>query len=216
MTTFGCSQAALGKGGPTRVNQLSFTFHRINPSGYMDQTLEIVNRGPSAVIPTLEITAVDRTGAALPGVTVSTAFGTDRAEMVAPAREASYDVLAFTGSDAASVADVRVTVRGMADVAFPVAPQEVEAQTVDEAEQPTTKFGPFDAVILTNPNRGKVSVGVVCIFWEQPTDGQPQQARAVIPVGVTAVAGDGSATIHASGETRSGCDSLKVYFSSPI
>ncbi|GAA4557093.1 hypothetical protein [Planotetraspora kaengkrachanensis] len=216
MTNFGCSLAAQGKSGPTRVNQLAFAFHRINPSGYMDQTLDIVNKGPSAVIPTLEITAVDRTGAALPGVTVSTAYGSDQAKMVVPAREISIDVLAFTGGDAASVADVRVTVRGMADAAFPVAPQEVEAQAVDGAGRPTTKFGPFDAVVLTNPNHGKVSAGVVCIFWEQPPDGQPQQARAVIPVGVTTVEGDGSATIRASGETRNGCDSLKVYFSPPI
>ncbi|GII26470.1 hypothetical protein [Planosporangium mesophilum] len=194
---------------------MAFVYHRINPSGYMDQTLEIVNNGPSAVIPTVEITPVDRTGTVLPGVTVSTAYGTDQGKMVVPARETSLDVLAFAGRDAANVADVRVTVRKTADVTFPAAPQIVEAQAVNEAGQPTAKFGPFDAVVLTNPNSEKVSVGVVCIIWEQPPAGQPQQARTVIPIGAATIAGQHSATVRASGDARNGCGSLKTYFSPP-
>ena len=46
-----------------------------------------------------------------------------------------------------NVADVQVTVRGMAYVAFPAAPEDVETQPVDNAGQPTTKFDPFDAVV---------------------------------------------------------------------
>lgn len=214
MTTIGCSQGAQGK-RETRADELSFTYHQVRPSGWMDQTLEIVNFGPSAAIPTLEITPVDRSGVALPGVTVSTAYGTDRGKVVVPAQATSLDVLVFTGSAAANVADVKVTVRGMAYVAFPAAPEDVEAQPVDNAGQPTSEFDPFDAVVLTNPTSKEVTVGLVCIIWKQPPPGQSQQAERVIPVGVTTIAQHKTATIDASGDARNGCGSLKAYFAPP-
>ncbi|WP_203823974.1 hypothetical protein [Actinoplanes palleronii] len=208
----GCSS---GGSDTARADQLSFVFHRIGPSGYMDQMLEITNAGRSALVPTLKITAVDEAGVALPGVTVTAAYGADRAGLVLAARETSYDVLSFAGADTAKVADVRVTVGGLTTVDFPEAPDPVEPQPVDDQGQPREKYEPFDAVVLTNPNSGTVSAGVVCIAWDQPPDGQPQQARKVTPLGTTTIEGGASATLPAQGDARKGCDSLKAYFAPP-
>jgi hypothetical protein len=211
LLTAGCSQPAQGE--TSRVDQLGFTFDRIGDPGYMDQTLRITNLGPPALVPTLDITPVDSAGVALPGVTVRTAYGSDQGKVLAPAQQISIDVLSFHGDRAADVADVRVTVRSVIEAPFPVAPDLVEAQALDEAGQPTSKFGPFDAVALTNPNDDAVSVGVVCILWDDPPSGQPQQALAVIPLGSAHIAAHDSTRIKATGEARYGCGSLKTYFS---
>ncbi|MEU4244836.1 hypothetical protein [Actinoplanes sp. NPDC026619] len=191
---------------------LTFAYHQHNGSGRMDQTLEILNAGSSAVVPRLEIVPVDSSGAAVAGVHVSTAYGSDEGRLLAAAQTISLDVLAFTGGDAPKVADVRVTVLASATVEFPVAPQEVVVQAVDAAGEPTSKYGPFWSVELTNPNPKKVTAGVVCILWDQPPAGQSQQARIVIPVGVTTIAANASTTIRAGGAAADGCGSLKAYF----
>jgi hypothetical protein len=213
LTTVGCSQISRVATGPDGADRLSFSYHRTTGPGSMDQTLHIVNSGSAGVIPTLEFTPLDSSGAALPGVTVSTAYGTDKGKVIVPAREISYDVLAFAGAGAADVRDVRVRVRAKTDVVFPVGPQLVTAQAVDASGQPTSKLGPFDAVVLTNPNADKVSVGLVCILWDQPPDGQSQQAQEVVPLGVATIPGEGTATIAATGDARNGCGSLKTFFS---
>jgi hypothetical protein len=198
--------------GSGRSQALRFTYHEHNAPGMMDQTLEITNAGSSAVVPTLEIVPVDSSGAVLAGIHVSTAYGSDAGRLLAPAQTTSIDVLAFTGGDASKVADVRVNVRASDKVEFPVAPQGVVVQAVDAAGQPTSKYEPFSAVKLTNPNRQKVAAGVVCILWDQPPDGQSQQASEVVPLGVATIAGNGSATVRAAGGAVDGCGSLKAYF----
>ncbi|MEU4214431.1 hypothetical protein [Actinoplanes sp. NPDC026623] len=215
LAALGCTSPSRSTSEATGPDQLEFEFDRINPPGHMDQTLLIANSGTSAVIPTLEITPVDRGGAVLPGVTVSTAFGTDRGKVVVPARKTTIDVLAFAGDGAANVADVRVSVQEMTTVAFPAAPQDVVVEAVDAAGQSTSKFSTFDAVALANPNSEKVSVGVVCMLWGESPDGQPQQVHEVIPVGFTSIARNGSATIRATGDAKNGCGSLKAFFSPP-
>ncbi|GIF21645.1 hypothetical protein BJ973_004911 [Actinoplanes tereljensis] len=198
--------------GSDASRRLTFTYHQHNGSGMMDQTLEIFNPALSAVVPTLEIVPVDSSGAVVAGVRVSTAYGSDKGRLLAPGRAYSLDVLAFAGDDVSRVADVRVTVRASAKAEFPVTPLDVEVQTFDVAGEQTSKVGPFWSVELTNPNPEKVAVGVVCILWDQPLSSQPQQALAVLPVGVAAIAGEGSTTMRADGEAADGCGSLKAYF----
>ena len=77
----------------TPPDRLRFEYTRTTGPGYMDQTLDILNTGLSAVVPTLEFTAVDRLGAPLPDVTVTTVFGSHRGDMVVPAEGWSFGPL---------------------------------------------------------------------------------------------------------------------------
>ncbi|MFD0522907.1 hypothetical protein [Paractinoplanes durhamensis] len=72
-----------------RVPPLTFAYHHHNGSGLMDQTVEIINSGRSAEVPTLEIVPVDSSGAVLAGIHVTTLYGSDVGRLLAPARMTS-------------------------------------------------------------------------------------------------------------------------------
>jgi hypothetical protein len=214
----GCSGKSQGP-LTTKADQLIFKYQRIAASGSMDQVLTILNKGPSATAPTLEFTPLDASGAPVPGIAVRTAYGSDQGRVVIPFAGEALDVLAFSGGDIARVADVRVRVRTLAAVDYPPAPKPAEPQPVTEKGDPTTEFGPFAAVAVRNPNLEEISVGVVCILWNQPPAGEPQQALAAISLGAATIPGGVSRTVplseSAKQSTRNGCGSLKVYFTSP-
>ena len=193
--------------------ELTFAFHRVNAPGYIDQTLDISNLSTNGIVPVLKIVAVDASGAVLPGITVTTAYGSDRGNIVIPARETVNDILAFAGSNAANVTDVHVVITSQtSDSDRPMQAQYVTAQAVDASGGPTSKFRTVRGRRVDESEPVDIKVGVVCIQWDQPPSGQPQQAVAVIPLGVTMVPASGSTTIPMSGSDASGCGSIKVYF----
>jgi hypothetical protein len=195
----------------------AFTFHRITGPGLMDQQMEIVNYDSVAVVPRLRYTPVDSAGAPLDGVVATAAYGSNEGKMMVPARQSSFDVLAFTGRDVAKVAGVQVGIESLTmDLGFPAGAQLAQPQALDGEGQPTSKSGPFSAVKLTNPNAAPVTEGVVCIEWSQPLPGQPQQARAMVTLGYVTIDAHASATLRPPASTsavlRTGCGSLKSFF----
>lgn len=214
----GCSEAPK-RPMTTKPDQLFFSYQRFGPSGYMHQVLTILNRGPSAAAPTLEITPLDSSGAPVPGITVRTAYGTDRGNVVVPSQADGLDVLAFSGADVARVVDVRVKVRDVVPVNYALPLEIADPQAMDELRRPTTKFGRFTAVEMHNPNTEDIAVGIVCIHWNQPPTGQPQQALAAIELGVTRIPAQQTVTTPLSRSARKaashGCGSLKAYLTAP-
>src|SRR3954470_4367803 len=110
---------------PTENNELKFTYHAFGGEDYFDQTLEINNTGLHAVVPTLKITPLDRFGAEIPGLTVSSVFGSERGGRVLPSMWSDWDVLKFEGERASEVRDVRVEVTHLEQVHYPETSQEV-------------------------------------------------------------------------------------------
>jgi hypothetical protein len=68
----------------TTESELSFSYRPFGGDDEMDQVLEIVNDGPGAVVPTLEITPLDSASQPIPGLKVTTAYGSERGERVLP------------------------------------------------------------------------------------------------------------------------------------
>jgi hypothetical protein len=127
LATSGCLHDNSGVNKEPVSPQLTFAFHRISGPGLMDQQMEIMNHDSLTVVPRLRYTPVDGTGAAVDGVVVTTAYGSNEGKLVVPARQTSYDVLAFTGPDAAKVADVRVDIETLGpDPGFPAQAQLVQ------------------------------------------------------------------------------------------
>ncbi|MEV0289738.1 MULTISPECIES: hypothetical protein [unclassified Kribbella] len=215
----GCSPAP-ERPMTTKPDQLFFGYQRFGGPGRMDQVLTILNRGPSAVAPTLEITPLDSTGAPVPGITVRTAYGSDRGQVVVSWRGEGWDVLAFSGADVARVVDVRVKVRDLVSVNYAIPLEVADPQAMNGYRRPTTKFGPFAAVELRNLNNEAITVGIVCIHWDQPPAGQPQQALAAVELGVTTIPNLQTVNTPLSKSAQQaasqGCGSLKAYLALPF
>ncbi|MFI7064653.1 hypothetical protein ACIBL3_26920 [Kribbella sp. NPDC050124] len=214
----GCSRAP-ERPMTTKPDQLFISYQRHGPSGYMDQVLTILNKGPSAAAPTLEITPLDSTGAPVPGITVRTAYGTDRGKVVVSSQGEGFDVLAFSGADVARLADVRVKVRDVVPVNYVIPIEVADPQAMNGYRRPTTKFGPFTAVEVRNLNTEDITVGIVCIHWNQPPDGQPQQALAATELGVMTIPTLQTVTTPLSKSAQQAasqdCGSLKAYLAIP-
>lgn len=104
-----------GKRAPraTSESDLSFHYDRLGQDGVMDQTLSISNRGPSAVELRLSWVPLDASGRELPGLEVTSAYGTEVGRHLVPAGLTDVDVLAFHGPGERDVADVRVRVEAI-------------------------------------------------------------------------------------------------------
>ena len=108
-------------------------------------------------------------------IKVSTVFGSDRGDLVAP-YGSSTAILRFSGPGEHDVADVRVTVRSATKARIAAGLHEVTTQALDSHGREITRFARFSAVRLTNENGFPVSVRIAYILWDQPSKGVTQQA----------------------------------------
>ncbi|MFD4688940.1 hypothetical protein [Streptomyces sp. NPDC058463] len=85
-----------------------------------------------------------------------------------------------------------------------------------------SRFERFSKVELTNDNDFPVFVRVVYILWDQPDEGETQQAVEVTPVGgLTEVPASGTAVLDVTGEAKAAVErnsggpavSIKAYYS---
>ncbi|MFF3460148.1 hypothetical protein ACFYXH_38810 [Streptomyces sp. NPDC002730] len=84
----------------------------------MNQQLEIENVYRGSAVPVLSFSALDKNRQVLPQVKVSTVYGSDRGNLVAP-YGTSIDILRFSGPGEHDVSDVRVTVQSTAVAKMP-------------------------------------------------------------------------------------------------
>ena len=200
-------------------SEIAFVFKRTTGPGYMDQVLQMTNYGLTAAAPTLKFVPVDRAGHALRGVTVRTAYGSDRGLVVLPPRSSENDVLAFDGPGFRDVADVRVTVRHKERLKRPAsAAEELHARRL-LGTRFTDPSEDFDTLLLHNTNGVTVAVRMVCIIWEDPPAGAAQQMVRSLPIGgLISIAAFDEVRVPVTGPVRSlarSCGSVKVYYSRP-
>jgi hypothetical protein len=218
LSLLGAFLAAPGKTHAHASGGLTFRFRSISGPGFMDQVVDIGNPGGTAVAPTLAFVPLDRDGREMRDITVRTAYGSDRGMVVVPPHFSAYDVLAFVGLRSRQVMQVRAIAGSKARAASPAMPAtELHAQRVDSSGNPVQVLKPFTALHVANPNSTAVSVRLVCIIWEQPPPGSPQQMLAAIPIGgLNQISPRGETTIAVTGPARDHtqlCGSVKVYFS---
>lgn len=172
----------------------------------MNQVLEIDNRawGWGSLVPVLTFQALDKDRRVLHDVEVKTVYGSDRGTLVVPEGQ-WYDVLRFSGEGQEDVVDVRVTVGSVAETRLPADQGDVgvTTQALDSRGRDMSRFEPFAGVKLTNDNENSVMVRVVYIVWDQPKDGETQQAVEVTPVGgLTVVPAVDTATVQVTGAAK--------------
>jgi hypothetical protein len=183
----GCGLPGLGGSGHATsvipASSLSFHFQRIAGTDMMNQQLSITNHSGQSVVPTLRFTPVDGAEQPVAGVTVTTAYGSDRGQVVVGSK-GGLDVLAFHGVDASEVVDVKVDVTSLTVAKRIVVTRGLTIAFQDASGGTVDKFGDFDKVLLTNPNDIDATVRIVYIVWDQPTDPkESQQAVSVTPIG---------------------------------
>ncbi|MFE6038658.1 hypothetical protein [Streptomyces sp. NPDC056452] len=170
----------------------------------MNQVLEINNVSWSSLAPVLTFEALDKNRRVLHDVEVKTVYGSDRGALVVPQGQ-FYDVLRFSGIGQEDVVDVRVTVGSVAMTRLPASQGEFEVptQAVDSRGRDMSRFERFAGVKLTNDNDFPVTVRVVYIVWDQPEEGDTQQAVEVTPVGgLTVVPAGSTETVKVTGAAK--------------
>ncbi|MFF2997299.1 hypothetical protein ACFVTC_22475 [Streptomyces sp. NPDC057950] len=168
--------------GAAAEDGLTFTYHRHSGDGMIDQTLSIRNAYMSSVSPVLAFTALDRHRHPLPGVRVRTVFGSDSGRLEVP-YGVGYDILRFSGSGEHQVFDVRVSVTRVTTAKTQADTLPPSAETLDAAGRVVSKFSRFAAVRVTNPEEFAVSARIAYLVYDQPAEGETQQAVFVIPIG---------------------------------
>ena len=202
-------------GRPTTAADLSFRYDAIGPTGVIDQTLSIRNRGSSAVAVRLTYAPLDANGRELPGLTTTSAYGTETGRHILPAKFTDIDVLAFHGPGFRDVADVRVQVEHVEEVPFPARIRDVvRTERIDVWGNVVVAGDEYAQVRLTNLSREPVTVRVALIEYENPLPGKPQQAVDVQELGgLITVPGHGTTTVPGPMNFPDAFVSVKAYFS---
>jgi hypothetical protein len=200
----GCGLPGIGSGSAgagVSASALSFHFQRITGDGMMDQELSITNSSGQPVVPTLQFTPLDELGEPVAGVTVTSAYGSDRGQLVVGAK-GFIDVLAFHGTDSLQVRDVHVDVTSVTLAKRIVVTHDLTTTFLDASGDTVDRFGDFDKVVLTNPNDIDATVRIVYIVWDQPAEENgSQQAVSVTPIGgVIVIPHRGKATVQVDGD----------------
>ncbi|MET9110370.1 hypothetical protein [Streptomyces zhihengii] len=175
-------QAGRGKGSALARNLI---FRYVGDPGedeMINQTLEVVNEQSVSVVPVLRFRALGKDREPLPRVKVTTVYGSDKGRLVLPSGS-GYDILRFSGPGAQDVADVEVTVERVEIAEKEAGATPVTTQALDAEGGEVSRFGRFAKVRLTNDNSAPVWVRVAYVVWDQPADGDTQQAVEVTPVG---------------------------------
>ena len=170
------------------------------------------------MVPLVEYTALDADGDALPEVTVTTAFGSDR-QLLLVAPGGSIDVLQFDGPGADKVEGVRSEVMKSTSAALTETDTVIAVTPFDAAGTEVTKFDPFTEVMLDNPYSTAVHVRVVCLIYDTPAEGRPEQAseitellpRVELAVGASTGFPIGAAVAQMFADRGLACHSLKAH-----
>jgi hypothetical protein len=169
-------------GFPTSRDEVTFKYTAFGGKDQIDQVLEIHNDGLHAITTELQITPLDQFGAEVEGVTVKTAFGTEKREHVLPSLYTEGDFLKFEGDRAKDVRDVRVKIIDLDQVKYPEQSEPVNVEKYDDGGRVDKFAEEFDSVELSNPNDDDMTVKLVVIAWLEQKGDDPQQFDWAIPL----------------------------------
>lgn len=181
--------------------QLTTTFTRIAESGYIDMSLDFVNPTDDPVTLVGLLVARDSSGAALPGVQVTTAFGTESGRaVVLPG--VNVDFVQLDGPGEQEVREItlespRVTV--LDDVPET---EYVELTPLDGNGRELEYDMLAQQVRLENPNPTAVRVRVVLMALRAPEEGVPQEATLVRDVTTVEADAAGTTVVALDAQTR--------------
>jgi hypothetical protein len=182
------------------AGKLSFAYHGTRPeTETIDQALDIKNDDQQSVVPVLAFTALDKHHTVLSQVKVTTVYGSERGNLVVPYGY-GMEILRFSGPGAHQVADVRVRVVSVAPARIRGGVHEVSVQPLDGQGRKVDKFSRFTTLRISNADDFPVAVRLAYLVYDQPPEGQTQQAVVVVPIGgLIHVPASGTATVKVTG-----------------
>lgn len=188
----GCSSDGAGTaqtpGSGLDASQIETEFTRIAPQGYIDLSFKVGNPFDVPIILTGRLVARDANGADLPDVTLTSAFGVERGQLVLmPGGD--VDIVRVQGPGAAKVEDVALEDLAIEPTDAEPVTDDVDVERLDKRGEPLEYAMTARAVRLTNPNDVPVRMRVVVLVLRAPVSGVPQgitQTRDVATVEVPA------------------------------
>lgn len=182
-------------------SEFTIIFTRIAESGYIDMSLDFENPTGDPVILDGRLVARDSSGAVLPDVRVTTAFGTESGRaVVLPGVNVDFVQLEGRGEQ-----QVREITLENADVtAVEVSPETeyVELKSLDGDGRELEYDMGAQQVSLENPNPFPVQIRVVLMVLGAPTEGVPQEATLVHDVTTVVAKASGSTVVALDAATR--------------
>jgi hypothetical protein len=169
-------------GYPTSRDEVTFKYTAFGGNDRIDQILDIHNDGLHSIRPTLEVTPLDSAGVPIPGLKVTSAFGSTKGKQVISSLFTDFDILHFEGARADEVRDVRVRIKDLKQVRYPDMSDEVTVDRYEAGVKVEDFDAPFDTVKLTNPNGDALTMKIVLIGWAKAQKGAPQQYEWAIPI----------------------------------
>ncbi len=160
--------------------RLSYAFDLAGPPGQLDQALTIKVSGRRVLAPTLQFTPMDAVGVPVAGVTVRSAYGSDRGQLAVMPRGDNIDLLYFQGSGRSRVADVQVRTTAVHELAWKKHPTP-QAIQMDARGNPIRPGYGFDHVRVVNASRRPMHIRAVVLVLEA-TNRPPQGALEVLPL----------------------------------
>lgn len=160
------------------AEDVSIDYLHVAEAGSIDRTLTLTNNTSDVLAAELTIEGLDEQGDSVEAVTMSTAYGSHRGEMLLSPGE-NIDVVMALGPVAPLVRDVRVGVEDLAVVDIPVAPSYLDAVPLGPGGRPTSTPSRATKVRVTNPSEHDLTASVVHLLYDVPSAGEAQSIQAV-------------------------------------
>lgn len=200
----GCSAATSDRKAEPRTpdgSEFTTTFTRIAESGYIDMSLDFENPTDDPVTLVGRLVARDSNGAVLPGVRVTTAFGTESGRaIVLPGVNVDFVQLEGRGEQ-----EVReITLESPSVTVLDVSPETeyVDLKPLDGDGRELEYDMLAQQVKLENPSPVPVRVRVVLMVLGAPQQGVPQEATLIHDVTTVEVGASGTTVVDLDARTR--------------
>lgn len=199
----GCARGNSRDSNDPAFNPQDFTttFTRIAPAGYVDMSLEFANPTDRPVVLHGSLVAQDADGAQVPGVTVTTAFGTEAGRAVVMPG-GSVDFVQLRGAGSTQVRAITLTGLSVTASTRPVAREFVDLKPLGAKGDEVEYDGLATKARLVNPNPVVARVRIVLMVLVAPQDGVPQEANLVRDVSTVDVPANGDVIVSLDADTR--------------
>lgn len=204
MTVSACSAVTTDDGAEPRApygSEFTTTFTRIAESGYIDMSLDFENPTDDPVTLDGRLVARDASGAVLPDVQITTAFGTESGRaIVLPG--VNVDLVQLEGHGEQQVREI--TLESANVTAVEVSPETayVELKSLDGDGRELEYDMGAQQVSLENPNPFPVRIRVVLMILGAPREGVPQEATLIHDVTTVEAKASGSTIVALDAATR--------------
>jgi hypothetical protein len=204
MTVSACSAVSVDDEAEPRSpdgSELTTTFTRIADNGYIDMGLDFENPTGDAMTIDGRLVPRDASGAVLPDVRVTTAFGTESGRaVVLPG--VNVDFVQLEGRGEQQVREITLETADVTVLDVPPETQYVDLHPLDGQGRELEYDMGAQQISLENPNPFPVRIRVVLMVLRAPQGGVPQEASLIHDVTTVEAKASRTTVVHLDKRTR--------------